>query len=117
MIRLFNVYYPLRVLVLVIGEAFVVGASFLLSVMINLGPDSYLVLNYEHGFFKILLITATFLLLSHYFDLYDPQRLGSNSEIYFRLFIVVGAVSFLLAGIGYFSPDHCLGSARYFSGC
>jgi sugar transferase (PEP-CTERM system associated) len=108
-IRLFNVHYPLRVIVLLAGEAFVVCASFLLGTLINLGPDSYLVLNYESGFLKIVFITATFLLLSHYFDLYDPQRLGSNSEIYFRLFAVVGAVSFLLAGVAYLLPGFLLG--------
>jgi len=108
-IRLFNVYYPLRFLVLLAGEALVVGASFLLGTLINLGPDSYLVLDYENGFFKILVITATVLLLSHYFDLYDPQRLGSNSEIFFRLFAVMGAVSFLLAAIAYLFPGFMLG--------
>jgi sugar transferase (PEP-CTERM system associated) len=108
-IRLFNVYYPLRVLVLLVGEAFVVSAAFLLGALINLGADSYLVLNYENGFFKILFVTSMFLLLSHYFDLYDPQRLDSKGEIYFRLFVVEGFLSFLLAGIASLFPAFVLG--------
>ena len=35
MIRLFNVYYPVRTLVLLIGEALIVWTSFLLGVVLN----------------------------------------------------------------------------------
>ena len=57
MVRLFNVYDPARLLVLVIGEGVIVCASFLLAALIRLGQDSLLVLNYEYGFYKILAVT------------------------------------------------------------
>ena len=75
MVRLFHVYYPVRTLVLLAGEAVIVCLSFLVAMLIGFGPDSYLVLNYEAGLYKILAITILVLLCSHYFDLYAPQRL------------------------------------------
>lgn len=109
MVRLFNVYYPLRVLALLVGEAIVICGSFLLATVIIFGPDSYLILNYENGFYNIFIISCTALLLSYYFDLYDLQRLSSNTEIYFRIFAVLGIVSFLLAGAAYLFPRLLMG--------
>ena len=44
MIRLFNVYYPVRTLVLLVGEAVIVWTSFLLATMMQYGPDSWIAL-------------------------------------------------------------------------
>ena len=54
MIRLFNVYYPTRTIVLLLCEALIVSGCFLLATVLLLGPDTYLVLNYEYGGLKIL---------------------------------------------------------------
>ncbi len=109
MVRLFNVYYPTRILVLVTGEGLIVCASFLLATLLMLGQDSVLVLNYEHGFQKILGITVLALLCSHYFDLYNLQRVASRGEMWFRLLMVLGVLSFLLAGIVYMFPEFGMG--------
>jgi sugar transferase (PEP-CTERM system associated) len=109
MVRLFRVYYPVRTLVLLGGEALLVYLSFLLATRIQLGPDSYLVLNYENGFYKILAVTFAALLCSYYFDMYDPGSLSSESEVYFRLLLVVGILSLGLAGIGYLFPGFLIG--------
>jgi hypothetical protein len=69
LIRLFNVYYPIRTLVLLIGEALIVWTSFLLGAWIILREDCYLVLYVEGGFLNILVLTALVLLCSHWFDL------------------------------------------------
>jgi hypothetical protein len=58
LIRLFNVYYPIRTLVLLIGDALIVWTSFLLGVVYSLGPDSYEALNFEGGYYKILGLTV-----------------------------------------------------------
>ena len=44
MIRLFNVYYPTRTLVLLLCEVLLVGGSFLLATAYLAGPDTYIVL-------------------------------------------------------------------------
>ncbi len=105
MIRLFNVYYPTRTIVLLLCEALIVSGSFLLATVMKLGPDTYLVLNYEYGALKIAGLTLLTLLCSYYFDLYEPQRISARWEIYFRLLLVLGFLSFLLSGVIYFFPD------------
>ncbi len=104
MIRLFNVYYPTRTIVLLLCEALIVSGCFLLATVLLLGPDTYLVLNYEYGGLKILGLTVLTLLCSYYFDLYEPQRISARWEIYFRLLLVLGFLSFLLSAIIYFFP-------------
>jgi sugar transferase (PEP-CTERM system associated) len=109
MIRLFNVYYPTRTLMLLLCEALLVGGSFLLATTYLIGPDSYIALIYENGIFKILGITVLTLLLSYYFDLYEPQRISGRWEIYFRLLLVLSVLSFILAGLVFLIPDTFIG--------
>ena len=104
MVRLFHVYYPVRTLVLLTCEAVLVYACFTLATVLRLGADSYLTLNYENGWIKILTVTICCILCSYYFDLYAPQRFGSRTEIYFRLLLVVGVMSFILAALIYAVP-------------
>jgi len=110
LIRLFNVYIPVRTLVLLIGEALIVSTSFLLGAVYELREDSYLVLNFENGYYKILGVTVLVLLCSHWLDLYDTARLNTKGELYFRLLMVPGVLAFILAGIAWLRPDYLLGS-------
>ena len=110
MIRLFNVYYPIRTLILLVGEALIVWTSFLLGAVYELRQDSYLVLNYEGGYIKIFVVTVLVLLCSHWFDLYDTARLNTKGELYFRLLLVPGLLAFMFAGVSYVRPDYLLGS-------
>jgi len=105
MIRLFNVYYPTRTLVLLLCEALLVGGSFLLATACLVGPDSDIALIYENGMWKIAGITIFTLLLSYYFDLYEPQRISGRWEIYFRLLLVLSVLSFVLAALLYLDPE------------
>jgi sugar transferase (PEP-CTERM system associated) len=104
MIRLFNVYYPTRTIVLLLCEALIISGSFLLATVMIEGPDTYICLNYEYGTLKIFALTVITLLFSYYFDLYEPQRISARWEIYFRLLLVLGFLSFLLSAIIYFFP-------------
>lgn len=105
MIRLFNVYYSTRTIILLMCEALIVSGSFLLATKLILGPDTYICLNYEYGVLKIAALTVLTLLLSYYFDLYEPQRISERWEIYFRLLLVLGFLSFLLSAVIYFFPQ------------
>src|ERR1035438_1566502 len=98
MIRLFNVYYPTRTLVLLLCEAILVSGSFLLATVYVSWSDLNITLTYENGILKILGITVLTLLLSYYFDLYAPQRMSERWEIYFRLLLVLSVLCFLLGG-------------------
>jgi sugar transferase (PEP-CTERM system associated) len=110
LIRLFNVYYPVRTLVLLIGEALIVLTSFLLGAWLVL-PDSYIEIVLNGGVYKILAVTALVLLCSHWLDLYDTARLNTKGELYFRLLLLPGLLAFILAGVAYVHPAFLLGGA------
>ena len=97
--RIFNVYYPTRTIVLLLSEALIVSASFLLATTIVLGQDTFLVLNYEYGISKIAALTGLTILCSYYFDLYAPQTISARWEIYFRLLLALGLLAVLLSAI------------------
>jgi sugar transferase (PEP-CTERM system associated) len=109
LIRLFNVYFPIRTLILLLGEALIIWTSFLLAAVVELREDSYLVLNYEGGYIKLFVVTGVVLLCSHWFDLYDTARLNTKGELYFRLLMVPGLLAFVMAGISYVRPDFLIG--------
>jgi len=115
-IRLFNVYYPVRTLVLVIGEALIVATSLLLGTILLYREDSYLVLNFEYGYHKIVILTIFVLLLSHWFDLYEPARFEGKSELYFRLLLVPGLLALLLGLVGTAFPGLALGNSSLLLG-
>jgi sugar transferase (PEP-CTERM system associated) len=110
LIRLFNVYYPIRSLVLLIGEALIVWTSLLLGAWIELGGDTYKVLVDDRGWYKIFAATALVLLCSHWLDLYDTARLHTEGELYFRLLMFLGVLAFILAGVAYVRPEILSGS-------
>jgi hypothetical protein len=116
MIRLFNVYYPTRTLVLLLCEVLLVGGSFLLATALLMGPDTYIALFYENGLLEIAGITAFTLLLTYYFDLYEPRRISESWEIYFRLLLVLSVLSFILAGAVYIFPNLYIGHHVFFAG-
>jgi sugar transferase (PEP-CTERM system associated) len=103
-IRLFNVYYPVRTLVLLAGEALVVWTSFLLATWLQFREDSYLVLNFEYGYYKLVVITAIVLLFSHWLDLYDPTSFRGRWEQALRLLLVLGFVALSLGAVGFVFP-------------
>lgn len=105
MIRIFNVYYPIRTILLLMSEMLIVGGSFLLAAVIILGPDTSLVLNYEYGALKIAGVTGLTLLFSYYFDLYEPETISARWEIYFRILLVLGFVSIFLSVLFYLFPS------------
>ena len=113
MIRFLNVYYPTRTVILLLCEAIIVGGCFLLATIIRLGPDAYLALNYEQGYFKIAVITALSLVLSYYFDLYEPQIVSAPLEIYFRILLVLGFDCFLLSALILFFPGVAIAQYVY----
>ena len=105
MIRLFNVYYPIRTLVLLVVETVVVFTSFLVGMLLAFPDESYIVLNYQYGYLKILVATVVVLTCSHWFDLYDSSRFDAKGELYFRLFLVPGILALALGAIGYCFPN------------
>ena len=110
MIRIFNVYYPVRTLILMVGEALIVSTSFLIGVWLVRQQDTYLVLRAEDGIYKILFITVLALLCSHWVDFYDTAPLNSKGgELYFKLLMVPGLLALILSVIAKFAPSYLFG--------
>ena len=116
MIRLFNVYYPVRSLILLAGEALIVWTSFLLATVLQNREESYFVLVDQHGWYKIVGVTAFVLISCHWFDLYDPARFNAKGELYFRLLLVPGLLALLLALIEHYFQDFSLGNGAFLLG-
>jgi sugar transferase (PEP-CTERM system associated) len=110
LIRLFNVYYPIRTLVLLGGEALLVWTSFLVATIWQNPEDSYVVLNYEGGYLKIVVATVAVLIFSHLFDLYEPSRWNARGELYFRLLMVPGILALSTAILAYVFPHLLIGN-------
>jgi sugar transferase (PEP-CTERM system associated) len=110
LIRLFNVYYPIRAIVLIVGEAMMIVSSLLLGVIVRFREDSYLVLNFDHGYYEVLILTLLVLLLYHGFDLYDPGYFDAKGELYFRLLLIPGLLLLVLGTLGAIFPNLMLRS-------
>ena len=115
MIRLFKVYYPLRTLVLLAGEALIVWVSFVLGTVLQ-NQDSWLLLNVEGGYLKILAVTGVVLLLSHWLDLYDSANLGAKWEQTFRMLLVLGFLALALSAVGFLFPNLLPGNGSALAG-
>jgi sugar transferase (PEP-CTERM system associated) len=105
MIRLLNVYYPTRTVILILCEALIVGGSFVLASIIVLRADAFNVLGHNHGILKIAILTVCTILCAYYFDLYEPQHISARWEIYFRLLFIIGGLAFALSAIVYVFPQ------------
>jgi sugar transferase (PEP-CTERM system associated) len=98
-IRVFKVYYPARTVILVLGEALLVWTSLLLGTVWQFRENSYVALNFEYGYYKIFTLTILVLLLSYWFDLYNPVKAGDKGELYFRLLLIPGLLALGLAAV------------------
>jgi sugar transferase (PEP-CTERM system associated) len=105
MIRFLNVYYPTRTVMLLLTEACIVSGAFLAASWIILRDQAIFVLQLQGGFVKIGIITVVSLILSYYFDLYEPTIVSGRLQIYFRILLVLGFDCFLLSAAIAVDPD------------
>ena len=117
MIRILHAHFPTRTVFLGISEACLIAFAFVLATIARLGPnDGSIVLSYEQGFVKILIVSAAFIVCMYYFDLYDSLILHNPREVHTRLVQMYGTVSILLAGFYYLYPPLELGRGVFLIG-
>jgi sugar transferase (PEP-CTERM system associated) len=110
LIRLLHAYFPTRTVFLGISEACLVALAFVAATIARLGPsDATLMLGYELGAVKILLVSAAVMICMYYFDLYDSSILSNRREVLSRLVGVLGTVCVVLAVLYYLYPPLELG--------
>ncbi len=84
--------------------------AFVAATIARLGQnDATLMLGYEQGALKILLVSAAFMICMYYFDLYDSSILSNRREVLSRLVGVLGTVCVVLAVLYYIYPPLELG--------
>jgi sugar transferase (PEP-CTERM system associated) len=110
MIRLFNVHYPIRGLILPTGEGFVAITSFVIAIWIRFGAQSQVVLSQQQTFAKIVSLSFVGLACSYFCDPHTAEQDGSQRESYCRIFTSVGALALLLAAITHMFPVLLVGS-------
>jgi hypothetical protein len=72
LIRLLNAYFPRRTFFLGISEGLLIGFAFIAAAIARLGAtDASVMLSYEQGFLKVVVVAGAFVLCMYYFDLYD----------------------------------------------
>jgi sugar transferase (PEP-CTERM system associated) len=111
MIRILNVYYSTRAVLLILSEALLICGCYIIAAAMVLRTDTYKVLFFQHNIAKVLGLTLVTVAISYYCDLYEPQLFTERSEVYFRILLVLGVVCFLASGILYVYPS--FGIARY----
>jgi sugar transferase (PEP-CTERM system associated) len=105
MIRFLNVYYPTRTVILLLSEALIVCGCFLAAARLEFGDQAILQLQLQYGMVKIGVLTVVSLMLSYYFDLYEPAIVSGGMEIYFRVLLVLGFDCFILSAFLLIDPD------------
>jgi sugar transferase (PEP-CTERM system associated) len=117
LIRLLHAYFPTRTLFLGISEACLVALAFVAATIARLGPnDATLMLGYQQGTIKILVVSAAFIACMYHFDLYDSSILSNRREVLARLIAVLGTVCILLASLYYVYPALELGRGIFLIG-
>jgi sugar transferase (PEP-CTERM system associated) len=116
MIRFLNVYYPTRTVVLLLCEACVVSGCFLAATFLLLRDQAVYALQLEGGSLKIGALTILSLILSYYFDLYEPTIISGRLQIYFRILLVLGFDCFILSAFLLIEPDATIAPNVYVVG-
>jgi len=116
-IRLLNAHFPGRTLFLGVSEACLVTIAFLIATIVRFGDsDAYLMLRYEQGFLKIVVVSGVVMACMYYFDLYDSTILSNRREVLTRIVQVLGTVCVLLAILYYAYPPLELGRGIFLIG-
>jgi sugar transferase (PEP-CTERM system associated) len=117
LIRLLNAYFPRRTFFLGISEGFLVALAFIAATIARLGAtDASVMLSYEQGFLKVLVVAGAFLVCMYYFDLYDSAILSNRREVLSRLVQVLGTACLVLAVLYYVYPPLELGRGIFLIG-
>ena len=117
MIRLFHAYIPKRTLLLGVSEACLISLALVASALARLGTgQASLMLTYQYGSLKILLVSVAFMICMYYFDLYDSAIVGNRREAIVRLIQVLGVAYIALGLLCYLYPSVKLGRGIFHLG-
>lgn len=116
MVRIFRIYYPLWTPFLLLSDILIVSLSFVLAAVLLFQEDSYILLTNNNGFWKIGFLTLLCVVSFHYFDLYNLRTIRPLREANFRLLVVLGTFTLLVAGLAIVFPAIVIGQGVLFLG-
>ena len=116
MVRIFNSYFPSRLLILLVGEVAAVCISFTLAIVICFGQESRTLLMDQQVGLKILAVVCLAFLCAHYLELHNLRRVRGRNETYPRILMLVGLLSLALAGVTYAYPQFRVGRYVFLTG-
>jgi sugar transferase (PEP-CTERM system associated) len=117
LVRLLNAYFPNRTLFLGISEACLVSMTFVAASAAQLGTNNAaLLLGYQRGSLRIVVVSALFVMCMYYFDLYDSSVLNNRREALIRLGFALGTAYILLALLYFLFPPLVLGPRVFIVG-
>lgn len=105
MVRLFRIFIPAGVLILLISEILLVTVVFLIAVAADTDVDPEVFLLYEDGLVRIGLVAAIIVLGLHFHDLYARIRITSKMMLLQQLVQVIGIALLVQGMVGYVNPS------------
>lgn len=94
---------------LVLFETVLIVSSVVAAAYIRLGDVAWIVMLYEGGLAKALLIAGVSQVCLYYAELYDLRLLADRRELFTRIVQALGAASLVLAAIYYWLPALVIG--------
>jgi sugar transferase (PEP-CTERM system associated) len=101
---MFSPYFPTRRVLLLVGEIIATCSSFALAIVICGGEEARALLSNHQVGLKILAVAVLAFLCAHFLELHDLGRLVGRYDIYARILMLVGMLSFVLAALSYVFP-------------
>lgn len=108
MIRLFKVFVPASVLILLISEAILIFSSYLAATIFLIDFDPGVFLLYDAGIARILTVVALVMLGLYFHDLYNDFRVGTRLILLQQISLVIGVAFIAQALISYVNKDWIL---------
>lgn len=116
MVRLFNIYYPKRTLVLAVSELLLVILAWLIPMAVSYGSDTPEVLVYEGGFLRLVVAVGVLWFCVYYVDLYSASVQANPVEVWTRIFVAIGSACIVLAVLYELVPTARLQESVIFPG-
>jgi sugar transferase (PEP-CTERM system associated) len=103
MVRIFRVFIPASVIILLITEVFLTVSAFVAAAFLN--PDGLTYLRYGSGAINITLVVVTLILGLYVNDLYSDVYVTSHILLLQQLSFVLGVAFLIQGGVNYVDRD------------
>jgi len=105
MVKLFNVYFPKRTLLLLAAEMLLVCGALFGTALLHFGVKTPLVLTVQYGYIKVGFLAAICLFFLYYSDLYAPSSLRNSPAVPPRFIKGLGIACLIVAPVYYLVPS------------